>query len=132
ALADGSLTPERSLELERTIAVNERFVARKLAFRAASELSRMLDTGKVDVRRSQWLEAAVEKGMSICVEDGRRARQGYDEGRIDEERFAVMRERLGVDFGRLNTEALRLRDMVDEEGETGGAGETYGREQRRE
>ncbi|KAK0318980.1 hypothetical protein LTR82_010080 [Friedmanniomyces endolithicus] len=132
ALADGSLTPERSLELERTIAVNERFVARKLAFRAASELSRMLDTGKVDVRRSQWLEAAVEKGMAICVEDGRRARQGYDEGRIDEERFAVMRERLGVDFGRLNTEALRLRDMVDEEGETGGAGETYGREQRRE
>ncbi|KAK1817501.1 hypothetical protein LTR12_008142 [Friedmanniomyces endolithicus] len=132
ALADGSLTPERSLELERTIAVNERFVARKVAFRAASELSRMLDTGKVDVRRSQWLEAAVEKGMAICVEDGRRARQGYDEGRIDEERFAVMRERLGLDFGRLNTEALRLRDMVDEEGETGGAGETYGREQRRE
>ncbi|TKA78978.1 hypothetical protein B0A55_02556 [Friedmanniomyces simplex] len=122
ALADGSLTPERSLQLERTIAGNERRVARKLAFRAADELRRMLDTGKVDVRRSQWLETAVEKGMAICVEDAKRARAGFDEGRLDEERFGVVRERLGVDFGVLNQEAMRLRLMVDEEQEGGGMG----------
>ncbi|KAK4890734.1 hypothetical protein LTR27_010553 [Elasticomyces elasticus] len=117
ALADGSLTEERSLLLEHTISVNERRVARKLAYRAADELRRMLDTGKVDFRRSQWLESAVEKGMVICVDDARKARTLYDEGKIDELKFKEVSERLSQEHGSLNQEAMRLRQMWDEEDE---------------
>ncbi|KAK5685885.1 hypothetical protein LTS10_001998 [Elasticomyces elasticus] len=117
ALADGSLTEERSLQLEHTISVNERRVARKLAYRAADELRRMLDTGKVDFRRSQWLESAVEKGMVICVDDARKARTLYDEGKIDELKFKEVSERLSQEHGSLNQEAMRLRQMWDEEDE---------------
>ncbi|KAK5716426.1 hypothetical protein LTR15_009317 [Elasticomyces elasticus] len=117
ALANGSLTEERSLLLEHTISVNERRVARKLAYRAADELRRMLDTGKVDFRRSQWLESAVEKGMVICVDDARKARTLYDEGKIDELKFKEVSERLSQEHGSLNQEAMRLRQMWDEEDE---------------
>ncbi|KAK5702254.1 hypothetical protein LTR17_022472 [Elasticomyces elasticus] len=117
ALADGSLTEERSLLLEHTISVNERRVARKLAYRAADDLRRMLDTGKVDFRRSQWLESAVEKGMVICVDDARKARTLYDEGKIDELKFKEVSERLSQEHGSLNQEAMRLRQMWDEEDE---------------
>ncbi|KAK5701438.1 hypothetical protein LTR17_022597 [Elasticomyces elasticus] len=117
ALADGSLTEERSLQLEYTISVNERRVARKLAYRAADELRRMLDTGKVDFRRSQWLESAVEEGMVICVGDARKARTLYDEGKIDELKFKEVSERLSQEHGSLNQEAMRLRQMWDEEDE---------------
>ena len=117
ALADGSLTEERSLQLERTVAINERRVAKKLALRAADELRRMLDTGKVDVRRSQWLEQAVEKGLVVVLEDARRARTLVEQKKIDVEKFAEVKERLSREHAVLNEQAMRLRGMWDEDEE---------------
>ncbi|EMD00171.1 hypothetical protein BAUCODRAFT_367159 [Baudoinia panamericana UAMH 10762] len=115
ALADGTLTSERSLKLEHTITVNERFVAKKLAVRSADELRRMLDTGKADLRRAQWLETAIEKGMVVYVEEARHVRLMYDEGKIDDETFLRAKQRLEREHGALNQEAARLRAMIDDD-----------------
>ncbi|KAK5113475.1 hypothetical protein LTR62_003344 [Meristemomyces frigidus] len=115
ALRDGSLTPERSLQLETTIAVKEGRIAKKLGLRAADELRRMLDTGTVDVRRSQWLESAVEKAMVVCVDEGRRVRQMLDEKKIAPEQFEAVGQRLEREHGVLNEQSMRLRSMLEDE-----------------
>lgn len=113
ALADGSLTHERSLELENLIATNERRVDKKLALRAADELTRMLDTGRVDVRRAQWLESAVEKGMVVVRDEVERVKTAVEEKRLDAETFARVREGLSREWSVLSEAALRLREMSD-------------------
>ncbi|KAK5126271.1 hypothetical protein LTR85_010506 [Meristemomyces frigidus] len=118
ALASGMLTEEESLRLENTITYNERRVAKSLALRAAYDLRRMLDEGRVNVRLAQWMEQAVEKGMAVVVEEAKRVRALYDDGSIDEERFQALKERLEEGHGVLNVEAMRLRQWFeDEEGE---------------
>ncbi|KAK3072056.1 hypothetical protein LTR53_007528 [Teratosphaeriaceae sp. CCFEE 6253] len=118
AHAQGQLTPERSLELARTIAANKRGIARTLGLRAAYELGDMLDSGKVDVRRSQWLESTVERGLVIAVEDMRKIRALLDEGKIEDAQFAELSAKLVEVHGIMHREAMRLQQMVgeDEEG----------------
>jgi len=120
ALADGSLTEEVSLQLERTITISERRVAKVLALRAAEDLRTMLDEGKVDFRRAQWLEQAVEKGMVVVVEEAKQIRGLFDQGKLDEEQFGQVRERLEGQHGVLNTEAMRLRGWFEDEEGGGG------------
>ncbi|KAK6397532.1 hypothetical protein LTR65_006509 [Meristemomyces frigidus] len=121
ALSSGAtLAEEDSLRLEHTIGVNERRVAKVLGLRAAEDLRRVLDEGRVDVRTARWMEEAVEKGMAVMVEEAKRARAMYDEGRIDEAQFGLVREQLEREHGVLNVEAMRLREWgEDEEGEGG-------------
>lgn len=126
-LANGTLTPQRSLELENIITLNERRVAKRLALRAAEELQRMLDTGRVDVRRAQWLESAVEKGMVAVVAQVKLAKETWEAGKIPEAEWAVVREALGKEYDILNQEAVRLRGMMeDEEGEMVSGGRNGG------
>lgn len=130
ALASGTLTEEQSLRLEHTITVNERRVAKQLALRAADDLRRMLDEGNVDVRRAQWLEQAVEKGMVVVVEEAKQVRGMFDQGSVGEQQFGLVREKLERQHGVLNTEAMRLRAWFeDEEGEVfddAGSGDAEG------
>ena len=77
ALADGTLTAEDSLRLERTISSNERNVTKTLAFRSAEDLRIMLDEGKLDFRRAQYMEQSIEKGMAIIVDEARQVKGMY-------------------------------------------------------
>ena len=126
ALSNGSLTEAESLRLERIISINERRVAKKLAMQSAGDLRRMLDDGKVDYRRAQYMESAIEKGMVVVVDEARQARQMYDTGKMDEVMFGRVKDGLEREHAVLNTEAMRLRGMVDEDEE--GADETPGAE----
>lgn len=119
AMAAGTLTEEMSLSHEQTITTNERKIARSLALQSADDLRRMLDRGKVDVRRAQWLESSIEKGQVAIVEEARQVRQMFDQGAFNEERFQMFKERLGREHGVLNTEAMRLRQMYDDDEDFG-------------
>lgn len=114
-LAQGTLTPQRSIELENIIALNERRVAKRLAMRAAEELQRMLDTGRVDVRRAQWLESAVEKGMVAVVAQVKLAKETWEAGRMPESEWTAVRTALGKEYDYLNQEAVRLRGMMEDD-----------------
>ena len=119
ALADGSLTAEESARLEDVIARNERRVAKKLAFRSAEDLRRMLDKGRVDVRRAQWLESSIEKGQAVLLDEAKQLRGLLDRGMIGTERFRLVKETLEQQNQVLSTETMRLRQMVDEDADGG-------------
>lgn len=121
ALADGTLTAEESERLENIITRNERWLAKKLAFNSAYDLRLMLDKGKVDVARAQWLESSIEKGQAVLLEEIRQIRALYDGGKLDEARYKTAKDDLEKDNQILATEAMRLRQMVDEETDNGGA-----------
>ena len=124
ALADGTLTPFQSSHLEHIIARNDRRIAKAIALRSAAHLRRMLDTGKVDVRRWRWLEGSIEKGQAVLLEEARGLARMLEEGRIGGEEFGVVRGEMERDMGVLRAEVGRLRDVVDEDMEVweGGRG----------
>lgn len=117
ALADGTLTAEESARLEDLIARNERRVAKKLAFRSADDLRRMLDKGRVDDRRASWLESSSEKGQAVLIDEAKQLRSLLERGVIGTERFQLVRERLEQQNQTLSTEVMRLQQMVDEDGD---------------
>ena len=56
------------------------------------------------------------------LDEARQLRRRVDEGLIDKARFQVVKEGLEGQHRALSTEAMRMRQMVDEEGEDGGSG----------
>jgi len=116
ALAAGTLTADESRRLEHVVLKNERRVARKLAQSSALDLRNMLDTGRVlDNQRTQWLESSVEKGLAILLEEAKRLREALDQQWIAVETFNEVKGKLEKEHMVLNTEVMRLRQMVDEE-----------------
>ncbi|KAK5172799.1 uncharacterized protein LTR77_002919 [Saxophila tyrrhenica] len=121
ALADGTLTPEESTRLETVVVKSERRIARKLAKSSAVDLRAMLDTGRiVDNFRAQWLESSIEKGLAVLLQEAKRLREALDNKWITAEAFEAVKKRLEEEHMLLNTEVMRLRQMVDEESEDGG------------
>lgn len=121
ALSDGTLTPEESTRLETIVTRSERHIARKLANSSATDLKDMLDTGRIiDQRRTQWLESSIEKGLAVLLQEAKRLREAYDQKLITEEAFRSVKKTLEEEHMLLDTEVMRLRQMVDEEGEDGG------------
>jgi flavin reductase (DIM6/NTAB) family NADH-FMN oxidoreductase RutF len=122
ALADGTLTAEESARLEDVIAHMERRIARKVAMNSARDLRMTLDTGQIpNDRRIQWLESSIEKGLAVLLEEAKSLRTGFDSGKIDPESFESAKAMLSKEHMVLNTEVMRLRQIVDEEGDEGGA-----------
>ncbi|GAB1736172.1 hypothetical protein NU219Hw_g6847t1 [Hortaea werneckii] len=128
ALEAGTLTPTRSLELESTIRTNDRRVTKTLALRAANSLRILLDTGSIppvvvrsaaDFRRIAWMEAQIEKGQRVLLDEAKEVRELFEAGKIDEDVFARAREQVRTVFGVLDGEVRRLRDGVREAQEDG-------------
>ena len=121
-LEDGTLTSQESAELEQVIVVKERRMKTTLARWAAEDLRRMLDRGRVtDVRRAQWLESTIEQGQAVLLREASRLREALESGAVNQGDFAIGRQRLEREGAVLNTEVMRLRQMVEEDAE--GAGE---------
>lgn len=120
-LADGSLTSEESTRLENIVTRNERHVAKTLALRSAQDLQRMLDEGKVDSRRVQWIETSVERGQAVLLDEARQLRKSLDERSITLQQFELVKSKLEEENDFLATELMRLRQLVDEESEGGAA-----------
>lgn len=120
-LENEELSEEEAADLQTSIAHQERIIARKLAWNAASDLRLMLDKGnaRVDFKRAQWLESAVEKGLTVLLDDARRLRQKREEGKVDAEKYEMLRQKLESDHGVLQTELMRLRDVADEDQDGG-------------
>ena len=121
SLANGTLKAEESERLENIISRNEQWLAKKLAFNSAYDLRLMLDKGKVDVKRAQWLESSIEKGQAVLLQEVRQIRTLFDGGKLDETKYKIAKEDLEKDNQILATEAMRLRQMVDEEADDSGA-----------
>lgn len=119
SLADGTLTPEASERLENIVLRNERWVSKKLALHSAYDLKLMLDKGKVNFRLARWMESSIEKGQAVLLAEAQEARALLDSGKLDREGFLAVKEVLERNNLTLATEAMRLRQMVGEEGEEG-------------
>jgi hypothetical protein len=120
ALADGSLTPEESTRNENIIASNERYITKRLALASAKDLRRMLDTGSImDDRRVQWLESSIEKGLAVLLQEAKGLRKAFDERKVTREEFEKVKAGLEGQHVVLDTEVMRLRQIVDEEGDEG-------------
>jgi flavin reductase (DIM6/NTAB) family NADH-FMN oxidoreductase RutF len=120
-LETGTLTSKEAYQLQRSVILNERWIAKRLAFNSAYDLRLMLDKGKVDVRRAQWLESSIEKGQAVILAELQQIREMVQEGKMKEERYEIVKGNLETDHQTLATEAMRLRQMVEEEGYEGGA-----------
>ena len=120
-LETDTLTSEEIQQLERTVTLNKCWIAKRLAFNSAYDLRLMLDKGKVDVRRAQWLESSIEKGQAVLLAELQQIREMVQEGKMTEERYEIAKTNLETDHQTLATEAMRLRHMTEEEGYDGGA-----------
>lgn len=89
----------------------------------------MLDKGRVDFKRAQFLESAIEKGQAVLLEEAKLVKEMYHQGRIGEGDLRKVRERLENEAGVLRTELTRLGVVADEEGDVypGGVDEGKGR-----
>lgn len=113
------LTEEDKAELRQKITTNDRIISKKLAWNAAYHLRIMLDKGRVDFKRAQFLESAIEKGQAILLEEATLVRDMYNQGKISFDRLQVVKNRLASDAEVYQTELTRLGQIVDEEGDTG-------------
>jgi len=120
-LETNTLTSEEVYRLEQTVILNERWIAKRLAFNSAYDLRLMLDKGKVDFRRAQWLESSIEKGQAVLLAELQQVQEMIEEGKMTEERYEGLKANLETDHQTLATEAMRLRQIVEEEGYDGGA-----------
>lgn len=120
-LENEELDEEETVRLQNSVAHLERIIARKLAWNAASDLRLMLDKGnaRVDFKRAQWLESAIEKGLQVLLEDARKLRHKREEGKVDAEQYEMLRQKLEGDHGVLQTEVMRLREVADEDQDGG-------------
>lgn len=113
-MADGTITVQECERLEEQIGSNERYIARKLAYRAARDLEEMLDRGSISTSRVAYIEKAIEKGQAALLYEARdfasgRERSGFSlthlkQGRSDFER----------DDEFLRTQLMRLRDYYED------------------
>ena len=117
---NGKLTKQESERLNNIITRNERWIAKKLALHSAYDLRLMLDKGKVDVGRARWLESSIEKGQAVLIEEMQQLEDLFVRRKVDGTTYNKTKESLEQDALSLSTEALRLRQMVEEE--DGGAG----------
>lgn len=124
-----TLTEEEKFALRHKITNNDRIVVKKLAWNAAYHLRIMLDKGRVDFKRAQFLESAIEKGQAVLLEEAKLVKEMYHQGRIGEGDLRKVRERLENEAGVLRTELTRLGVVADEEGDVypGGVDEGKGR-----
>lgn len=81
----------------------------------------MLDKGKVNVRLAQWLGSSIEKGQAVLLEEMKQAQAWFENGKVDEATYKKTMEVLEQDDVSLATEAMRLRQMVDEEEDGAGS-----------
>ncbi|EME40277.1 hypothetical protein DOTSEDRAFT_28179 [Dothistroma septosporum NZE10] len=111
------LPDEEKRQLEHQILMAERKVSKKLAWNAAIDLRVMLDKGKVDFRRAQFMESAIEKGQAVLLDEARHVKELLNSGKIDVEKFEAIKKKLQETSEVLTTEAMRLRQVADEEGD---------------
>ncbi|KAK4497221.1 hypothetical protein PRZ48_011671 [Zasmidium cellare] len=114
------LTEEDKSQLRHQITTNDRIIAKKLAWNAAYHLRIMLDKGRVDFKRAQFLESAIEKGQSVLLEEAALATSMCDQGRINFEQLQRVKKNLAREADVYQTELTRLGQVVDEEGDGGG------------
>jgi len=114
-LAEESLTAEESLRLRRTVASNERQLAKKLALQAALDLRIMLDEGRLDFRRAQYMEQSIEQGLAVVAEEVGHVKTMLDTGQIDFEVFEKATEKLKSDHEALDTEVMRMRQRDEDD-----------------
>ncbi|SMR60690.1 unnamed protein product [Zymoseptoria tritici ST99CH_1A5] len=116
------LDPQQKAEFLSTIDTHERKIARKMAWNSAKELRVMLDKGssRVDFQKARWMEESIERGQAILVDEARRLKQQAEERSISAEDFAKERAKLEELQVVLQTEMMRLRDVVEEADGSGG------------
>lgn len=115
AMADGTLSALESQQLEYVVMRNERRIARVLGLRAAADLREILDHGLVASDRVQYLESCIEKGQATVLQEAKRLLAMWDERRIPENIFVREKEALEREDVVLKTEAMRLKDHLEEE-----------------
>lgn len=113
-------TAARARALEATISSSTRRLARTVASRAAVELRLMLDTGRVDRRRSPWLEGAVERGMAVLDRESQDAEALARNGDVSVSVVQTFLARLRQERDVLSVEAGRLKSMMEEDEDDGG------------
>jgi hypothetical protein len=109
------ISPQDLIRLQTLISNAQTFIARKLAYIAALDLRIMLDRGKFEGPRTSWLEKTVERGLAVCGEAARKHKVLFENKRIDEKQYGVLKEILGREYDVLRVEVERLRAMVVEE-----------------
>ncbi|KAF2166272.1 hypothetical protein M409DRAFT_55125 [Zasmidium cellare ATCC 36951] len=114
---DNELTEDEKTELRLKVTTNNRIISKKLAWNAAYHLRIMLDKGRVDFKRAQFLESAIEKGQSVLLEEASLAKDMYDQGRINFEQLQKVKQGLARNADVYQTELTRLGQVVDEEGD---------------
>ncbi|KJX92249.1 hypothetical protein TI39_contig5882g00005 [Zymoseptoria brevis] len=116
------LDPQEKAEFLSTIDTHERKIARKMAWNSAMELRVMLDKGssRVDFQKARWMEESIERGQAILVDEARRLKQQAEERSISVEDFDKERAKLEELQVVLQTEMMRLRNVVEEADGSGG------------
>jgi flavin reductase (DIM6/NTAB) family NADH-FMN oxidoreductase RutF len=110
------LPADQKVEFRNTIDNNERIIARKMAFNSAKELKVMLDKGlsRVDFTKARWMEESIERGQAILMDEALRLKRQRESGEVDAEVFAEEKAKLQELEEVLQTEIMRLRDVLEE------------------
>lgn len=117
---ENPLSQEEATQLHHDASNKERIVAKKLAWNATLDLRVMLDKGRYDAwfyGRVGFLEGCVEQGQAVLLEEAKILRGMLEQGKVDKERFGLIKEKLNSDYAMMVTETTRLRQIVEEEGE---------------
>ena len=109
------VTPQEAEDLEDEILTARRKVAKELATRNAQDLEAMLDMGRVNMARAQWLESNLEAGQAVLLTEAKLLRTALRDGQIRPEEFDTIKAKLTADYEMIDTQLMRLRDFVDED-----------------
>lgn len=109
------VTPQEAEDLEDEILTARRKVAKELATRNAQDLEAMLDMGRVNMARAQWLESNLEAGQAVLLTEAKLLRTALRDGQIWPNEFDTIKAKLTADYEMINTQLMRLRDLVDED-----------------
>jgi flavin reductase (DIM6/NTAB) family NADH-FMN oxidoreductase RutF len=114
-----NLSPEQIDSLETQALTARRKVARELALRNVDDLAAMLDRGRVDMVRAQWLESNLEAGQAVVLAEAKGLRRELEAGRLTVEGFESAKGALTRDYDVIDAQLRRLRDFVDDDGVEG-------------
>lgn len=132
-LETGDWTPEEATEMEDEIVVARNQIAKELATRNAHDLRAMLDLGRVNSARAQWLESNLEAGQAVLLAEAKLLRTAVYQGRLSAEEFEEKKAKITQDYEEIDTQLMRLKDFVDEDEFDGdGGGGVEGREESEE